>query len=110
MNKSLHDPFLVRQMEDHSMLYGLKEAEERLNFLLANDRPVQSFKEAFKPKEKHADLTDELNMLIKTFSNLNLEVIVVNQSTPETLRNGLHCVKVLIPGMLPMTFGHHLSA
>jgi ribosomal protein S12 methylthiotransferase accessory factor len=104
----LHDPFLVRQMEDHSMLYGLKEAEERLNFLLANDRPVLSFKEAFKPRAKHADLTDELNMLIKTFSNLNLEVIVVNQSTPETLRNGLHCVKVLIPGMLPMTFGHHL--
>jgi len=21
----------------------------------------------------------------------------------------LHCVKVLIPGMLPMTFGHHLT-
>ena len=36
-------------------------------------------------------------------------MIVVNQSTPETLRNGLHCVKVLIPGMLPMTFGHHFA-
>ncbi|MFF2089549.1 TOMM precursor leader peptide-binding protein [Paenibacillus sp. NPDC058174] len=104
----LDDPFLVRQMEDHSMLYGLKEAEERLNFLLDNDRPVLSFKEAFKLRAQHADLTDDLNMLINTFSNLDLEVIVVNQSTPETLRNGLHCVKVLIPGMLPMTFGQHL--
>ncbi|WP_042161509.1 TOMM precursor leader peptide-binding protein [Paenibacillus gorillae] len=104
----LDDPFLVRQMEDHSMLYALKESEERLNFLLDYDRPALSFKEAFKPRAQHADLTDDLNMLINTFSNLDLEVIVVNQSTPETLRNGLHCVKVLIPGMLPMTFGQHL--
>lgn len=104
----LHDPFLVRQMEDHSMLYSLKEAEERLNFLLDPDRPVISFQEAFKPKAWHADLTDELSLILQTFSELNLEVIVVDQTTPETLRNGLHCVKVLIPGMLPMTFGHHL--
>jgi ribosomal protein S12 methylthiotransferase accessory factor len=34
---------------------------------------------------------------------------VVDQTTPEMIRNGLHCVKVLIPGMLPMTFGHHLT-
>jgi len=104
----LHDPFLVRQMEDHSMLYSLKEAEERLNFLLDNDRPALSFKEAFKPRVRHADLTDELNVFLQIFRELKLEVIVVNQTTPETLRNGLHCVKVLIPGMLPMTFGQHL--
>ncbi|MBD3922247.1 TOMM precursor leader peptide-binding protein [Paenibacillus sp. PR3] len=104
----LHDPYLVRQMEDHSMLYSLKEAEERLHFLLNNDRPIRSFKEAFKPRVRHADLTDELIHILQTFRDLDLEVIVVNQSTPETLRNGLHCVKVLIPGMLPMTFGQHL--
>jgi ribosomal protein S12 methylthiotransferase accessory factor len=40
---------------------------------------------------------------------LNLDVIVVDQTTLETKRNGLHCVKVLIPGMLSMTFGHHLT-
>ncbi|MGU3471199.1 TOMM precursor leader peptide-binding protein [Paenibacillus sp. D51F] len=104
----LQDPFLVRQMEDHSMLYSLKEAEERLNFLLDHDRPVLSFEEAFKPRARHADLTDELTLILQIFRELNLEVIVVNQTTPETLRNGLHCVKVLIPGMLPMTFGQHL--
>lgn len=47
--------------------------------------------------------------LIQVFNRLNLEVIVVNQTTAEMRRNGLHCVKVLIPGMLPMTFGHHLT-
>ena len=90
------------------MLYSLKEAEERLNFLLQNERPILSFKEAYNPRARHKDLTDELNVFLQIFRELDLEVIVVDQTTPETLRNGLHCVKVHIPGMLPMTFGQHL--
>jgi len=104
----LHDPFLVRQMEDHSMLYSLKQAEERLHFLLHNNRPSLTFEEAFKVKVKHADLTEDLKDVLHALREINLDVIVVDQSTPETLQNGLHCVKVLIPGMLPMTFGQHL--
>ena len=38
-----------------------------------------------------------------------LDVIVVDQTSPEILRNGLHCVKVIVPGMLPMTFGYHMT-
>ncbi|MEV5029564.1 TOMM precursor leader peptide-binding protein [Paenibacillus sp. LPE1-1-1.1] len=104
----LHDPFLVRQMDDHSMLYSLKQSEERLHFLLQNGRPCLTFEEAFKPKAKHADLTDDLKDVLHALRELSLDVIVVDQTTPETLRNSLHCVKVLIPGMLPMTFGQHL--
>lgn len=106
--RMLLDPYRVVQMEDHSMLYGLKQAEERLDFLLNNDRPLQTFAEAFEPRGWNADLTDDLKGMLHVFRQLNLEVIVVDQTTPETRRNGLHCVKVLIPGMLPMTFGQHL--
>ncbi|WP_424765659.1 TOMM precursor leader peptide-binding protein [Paenibacillus sp. sgz302251] len=104
----LHDPFLVRQMDDHSMLYSLKQAEERLHFLLQSNRPPHTFEEAFKPKSRKADLADDLKEILQELRNINLDVVVVDQTTPETLRNGLHCVKVLIPGMLPMTFGQHL--
>lgn len=107
--RMFHDSSQVRQMEDHSMLYGLPQAEERLRFLLDEDRPLRTFAEEFKPRKRHADLTDDLKDMLQVFSRLNLEVIVVNQTTPEMKRNGLHCVKVLIPGMLPMTFGHHLT-
>jgi ribosomal protein S12 methylthiotransferase accessory factor len=31
---------------------------------------------------------------------------VVDQTTPEHRASGLSCVKVVIPGALPMTFGH----
>ncbi|MDV7764692.1 TOMM precursor leader peptide-binding protein [Peribacillus sp. CSMR9] len=109
VEKMLHDSSLVRKMDDHGMLYGLPEAEERLQFLLDDDRPMRTFDEEFKQMPKHADLTDDLQDILQEFRRLQLEVIVVDQTTPEIARNGLHCVKVLIPGMLPMTFGHHLT-
>ncbi len=105
----LQDSSLVRKMDDHGMIYGLPEAEKRLQFLLEDNRPLRTFSEEFKWEGKHADLTEDLKDILQAFRQLNLDVIVVDQTTPETLRNSLHCVKVLIPGMLPMTFGHHLT-
>ncbi|OCA84073.1 bacteriocin biosynthesis protein SagD [Bacillus sp. FJAT-27225] len=107
--RMLQDPFAVRTMEDHGMLYGLREAEERLNFLLNDHRPLRTFSQEFKEPPAHADLKDDLLDILQTFQRLNLDVIVVDQTTPITKRNGLFCVKVIIPGMLPMTFGHHLT-
>ncbi|KAB7707098.1 TOMM precursor leader peptide-binding protein [Bacillus aerolatus] len=107
--RMLQDSSLVQKMDDHGMLYGLPQAEERLQFLLDDNRPLRTFDEEFKWKSNHTDLTDDLQDILQKFRRLNLDVIVVDQTTPETIRNGLHCVKVLIPGMLPMTFGHHLT-
>ncbi|OOE12545.1 TOMM precursor leader peptide-binding protein [Fictibacillus arsenicus] len=104
----LYDSYRIRHMEDHSMLYGLKEAEKRMFFLL-DKRMKRNFKDEFKPVRQTADLLDDLNGVLDTFKKLKLEVIVVDQTGPELKRNGLHCVKVVIPGMLPMTFGHHLT-
>lgn len=107
--RMLQDSSLVQKMDDHSMLYGLPQAEERLRFLLDENRPLRTFDEEFKWRAGHADLTDDLQDILQVFRRLNLDVIVVDQTTPEIKRNELYCVKVLIPGMLPMTFGHHLT-
>jgi ribosomal protein S12 methylthiotransferase accessory factor len=104
----LQDPFAVRTMVDHGMLYGLREAEERLNFLMDENRPLRTFEQEFKCPPVNTDLKDDLQDILDRFRRLGLEVIVVDQTSPITKRNGLFCVKVLIPGMLPMTFGHHL--
>lgn len=100
------DSSQVLEMEDHTLVFSLPETEERLHFLLKEDRPLLTFAEAFSPVPLHEDLTDDLNHVLDRFRQLGLEVIVVDQSSKETLRNGLHAVKVLIPGMLPMTFGY----
>ncbi|MEH7343911.1 TOMM precursor leader peptide-binding protein [Bacillus sp. JJ1532] len=107
--RMLQDSTLVRKMNHHGMLYGLPQAEERLKFLLNENRPMRTFDEEFKWNSKHKDLTDDLRDILLEFRRLNLDVIVVDQTASETKRNGLYCVKVLIPGMLPMTFGHHLT-
>ncbi|KKO50748.1 TOMM precursor leader peptide-binding protein [Paenibacillus sp. DMB20] len=107
--RMFHDSSLVQEMEDHSLLYGLPQAQERLQFLLDENRPLRTFEEEFKRKARHADLTDDLKDILKAFRRLNLDVIVVDVTAPEIKRNGLHCVKVLIPGMLPMTFGHQFT-
>ncbi|MFC3884022.1 TOMM precursor leader peptide-binding protein [Bacillus songklensis] len=107
--RMLQDSSLVQKMDDHGMLYGLPQAEERLRFLLDDNRPLRTFEEEFKWKARNKDLTDDLKDILQVFRRLDLDVIVVDQTTPETIRNGLYCVKVLIPGMLPMTFGHHLT-
>jgi ribosomal protein S12 methylthiotransferase accessory factor len=103
------DSSLVRSMEDHPMIYGLPKSKERLTFLLDDDRPLRSFDKEFKMHVWQPDLTEDLRHIIDRFKKLNMDVIVVNQTTPEIMRNGLHCVKVIIPGMLPMTFGNHLK-
>ncbi|PJN87854.1 TOMM precursor leader peptide-binding protein [Bacillus sp. mrc49] len=109
IEKMFQDSSLVRKMDDHGILYGLPQSEARLDFLLKPERPMRTFAEEFGEIEKHQDLTDELQSILEEFRRLKLDVIVVDQTTPEIERNGLHCVKVLIPGMLPMTFGHHLT-
>ncbi|MGD7009687.1 TOMM precursor leader peptide-binding protein [Metabacillus sp. 84] len=106
--KLLEDSALVKQMDDHGMLYGLPEAEERLDFLLKDKRPPLTFGEAFDRTPFRSDLKEDLEDVLQRFAKRDMDVIVVDQTAPELSRNGLHCVKVLIPGMLPMTFGHHL--
>ncbi|QSO55037.1 TOMM precursor leader peptide-binding protein [Alicyclobacillus curvatus] len=133
--KMLADSTYVRGMEDHSMLYGLPEAEPRLSFLLEEHKSglpegrqsvghdgrrrvaggvdghkrVQELSTFLQSDSKNMDLTDDLKDLLAVFRKLKQDVIVVNQTSPEIQKNGLYCVKVLIPGMLPMTFGHHLT-
>ena len=56
---------------------------------------------------RNADLRDDLQAVIDRYLGTGLDVIVVDQTTPEHRAGGFSCAKVIIPGTLPMTFGHH---
>jgi ribosomal protein S12 methylthiotransferase accessory factor len=105
----LHDPYLVEQLEDHALLYSMPEAEERLSFLLEHTRPLRNFDEEFTRPTMYEDMLEELQELLKKLLKCGLDVIVVDQTSPEITKKGLRCVKVLIPGMLPMSFGYSLT-
>jgi ribosomal protein S12 methylthiotransferase accessory factor len=99
-------PDLVTRMEDHPLLNGLPEAWPRFEFLGQTSRSLAEAFPGHREREGELDLTRELRGLIDSYLEHGLDVLVVNQTSIEQRRVGMHCVKVLIPGTLPMTFGH----
>src|SRR5262245_57127503 len=99
------DPDEVRRMEDHCLLYGDPAAAHRLDFLSAST-VGHAFGAELRGLVAHDDLRDDLTALVDRYLSTGLDVVVVDQTTPELASAGLACVKTLIPGTLPMTFGH----
>lgn len=96
----------VKVMSDHALLYANPDVFDRLDFLTGattthrlDDLPQPT---AFRNTDLSADLVE----LVERYLGTGLDVVVVNQTTPEHEAGGFTCVKVLIPGTLPMTFGH----
>ncbi|WP_165949786.1 TOMM precursor leader peptide-binding protein [Micromonospora sp. KC207] len=103
----LADPDLVTGMTDHAALNCLPEARDRFGFLL--DGAADPMPLAAVPATLRADSTDiraDFRTAVAGVLAGGLDVIVVDQTMPELRRHGLHCVKVVVPGLLPMTFGH----
>ncbi|MBF6047094.1 TOMM precursor leader peptide-binding protein [Streptomyces sp. NRRL B-1677] len=104
----LEDPGQVRHMEDHRLLYCAPEAFERLEFLL-RPRERMSLAEAGQrhlPPDRHLDLRQDLSDAVQRIAHAGLDVLVVDQTTPDHRLGGFRCAKVLVPGAVPMTFGH----
>ena len=104
----LASPDGVRTIFDHAVAFGDPRAYERLGFL--TQRPARSRPLAEVGRQRkwpaHADLREDLLEMVDRFRRENMEVIVVDQTGPEHRALGLHCVRVLIPGTLPLTYGH----
>ncbi|MFB4286193.1 TOMM precursor leader peptide-binding protein [Nonomuraea sp. ATR24] len=104
----LADPDSVRAMHDHVALYSLPEAAAGYRFLLSGQAGTVD------PADLGGDLpgtaTDLWTVLdhhVDRLRGLGLEVIAVDQSDRRIRdRLGLHAAKVVVPGTLPMTFGH----
>lgn len=105
----LRDPSLVRTLDDHVAVNAHPDAFSRLDFLL--DRPVvaRPLGELFPDWRRtwlNPDLSVVLERLVARVLNEGLDVVVVDQ-TPELVAElGFAQVKVIVPGSLPMTFGH----
>jgi ribosomal protein S12 methylthiotransferase accessory factor len=98
----LHDPTQVRSMDDHVAVNTLPEAKERYAYLVSDEPP-----QALHDQPHHTDLEELLDHYAEDLKTKGLELIAVDQSDPHTVNTlGLHSAKVIVPGTLPMTFGH----
>src|SRR5262249_17795739 len=98
----VEDPDAVTAMEDHALLHGHRAALDRIDFLLTSTSTMSHAR----PPQPRTDLRDDLTGAIDRAVEAGLDVIVVDQTTAEHRAGDLRCAKVIVPGALPMTFGH----
>jgi len=100
----LSEPHRVLTMEHHSLVNCLPEARDRFSFLLCQDADPVPFEEAWSRDDER--VAGPAPAILGDVIDAGFDVIVVDQTMPELERAGVACVKTIVPGFLPMTFGH----
>ncbi len=108
MRAAAQDFRRIVSLEQHPLLYGLPEMAQHVQFLLQNPRvssveeTYQTYRAKYPPNH---DLLDDLQLCIDVIVKLGMDVIVVEQTSPELEGTGLKVARVIIPGLLPIDFG-----
>lgn len=96
----------VVSMEDHGYANALPESRERIEILLQGGEAAEHpcYAPDFAPPAD--SVRGSLAWMLERLASAGLRPIAVPQHTAQLRQAGLHCVKVVCPGLLPMTFGH----
>ena len=100
------DPDSVRTFADHAAFYQSASRNALASFLTASPE-VSPFRDDMKDLDPPAE-RDELDVLLHRLSIAGMRVLVVDCTVPLLRQLGLHAVRVLIPGLLPLNADHRL--
>jgi len=104
----LEDHTKVRSLHDHALLYGFPEMARYASFLLQNPR-VRSVEAAYErwyaEQPRNQDLLADLQYCVQRIIDLDMDVIVVDQTAAELAGTGLKVARVIVPGLIPIDFG-----
>ncbi|MFG3435609.1 TOMM precursor leader peptide-binding protein [Nonomuraea sp. NPDC047897] len=103
LEAALDQPELVRHMTDHAVVGALPGARGRFSFLLDQKAEHGPSADLHVPR---GDVAADLAAMLQAGADDGRDVIVVDHTTVELYRLGLRCVKAVVPGTAPMTFGH----
>ncbi|CAL9379923.1 TOMM precursor leader peptide-binding protein [Streptomyces sp. enrichment culture] len=103
----------ITSLHDHPLVYAVPDMGRFADFLL---RPAPGTAPPPEPREVAAlrwdradgtgpDVRDDLLAAVEAVTEAGFDVVVVDQTAPEQRALGLHTVKVLVPGLLPLDFG-----
>lgn len=101
----------VTTLHDHPLVYGVPEMGRHADFLLRQPGPRRPLAVADLawPDDDGApvasDLREDLLRAVGAVTAAGFDVVVVDQTLPEQRALGLHTVKVLVPGLVPIDFG-----
>jgi len=111
LRKLADDYALVEHLHEHSLLYGLPEMADKVDFLSAS--PItRSVEEAYSGWHnlfpRTLDLLDDVRFCLEALKRAGLEqVVVIDQTSPEQRKIGVHTVCTIVPGLLPIDFGYY---
>ncbi|MGW9435655.1 TOMM precursor leader peptide-binding protein [Streptomyces sp. NPDC055607] len=99
----------ITGLHDHPLVYAVPEMGRHADFLLRRPSPPAPVAVAdLRPPgfgAIGADVRDDLLVAVEAVTSAGFDVVVVDQTAPEQRALGLHTVKVLVPGLLPLDFG-----
>ncbi|MFJ5879433.1 TOMM precursor leader peptide-binding protein [Streptomyces sp. NPDC093088] len=99
----------ITGLHDHPLVYAVPEMGRHADFLLRRPSPPEPVAVAgLRPPgfdRTGADVRDDLLVAVEAVTAAGFDVVVVDQTAPEQRALGLHTVKVLVPGLLPLDFG-----
>lgn len=108
MREAAKDFTKILLLDQHPLLHALPEMAEHSAFLLQNPllRSVEDTYESYRAAHApNADLLDDLRYCLDVIFKLGMDVIVVDQTSPEVEEVGLKVARVIVPGLLPIDFG-----
>jgi ribosomal protein S12 methylthiotransferase accessory factor len=99
----------ITSLHDHPLVYAVPEMGRHADFLLRPASPPEPVGVAglrwSRADGSGPDVRDDLLAAVDAVTSAGFDVVVVDQTAPEQRALGLHTVKVLVPGLLPLDFG-----
>ena len=100
----------VKKLEDHALFYGQPDALPLARFLVENPQE-RSFAATYAAwnaqRPASLSLLDDLEFFFAALRAAGHDDVVwVDQSSPEQVQLGLRTVRAIVPGLLPIDFGH----
>ena len=104
VKKSENNMWRVETMDDHSLVWGYYKNLEKINFAnqVSESIDVSLY---IQTRKKFDCLNEAFKAVLEDLKRNGRRVIFINQTTPEMQLMKIYCSKILIPGLLPMTFG-----
>jgi len=93
----------VTNLNDHVLLYCTPATSARLRFVYSSTQEIEI--NSILNRFSENDVLANIHTCIELLAARCLEVIVVDITTPDIAGVGFHVVKVLIPGMQPLSVG-----
>ena len=102
--KKAENMWRVESMDDHSLVWGYYKNLEKINFAYQVKDSID-VSQYIRSRKKFNCLNEAFKAVLEDLKKNGRDVIFINQTTPEMQLMKIYCSKILIPGLLPMTFG-----